>query len=46
MFLGDKKIIHKRNVYDFMMFLGDTGGVYESMMRIGAILYMLISVNE
>ena len=25
--LGDRKFIHQRQVYDFMAFLGDSGGV-------------------
>ena len=45
-FLGDKQIIHQRNVYDFMMFLGDAGGVYGSMMLIGSVLSLIISANE
>ena len=29
-----------------MMFLGDAGGVYGSMILIGSVLHMLISANE
>ena len=46
LFLGDKQFIHKRNVYDFMMFLGDAGGVYGSMIIIGSVLHILFSANE
>ena len=42
-FLGDKKIYHSRKVYDFMAFLGDAGGTYESMMLIGTFLHFCLS---
>ena len=45
-FQGEKKIIHKRRVYDFMAFLGDAGGIYGSMMIIGAILNFCLTDNE
>ena len=32
---GEKYIIHKRQVYNLMDFLGDAGGVYGSMMIVG-----------
>ena len=44
--LGDKKVIHQRQVYDFMAFLGDAGGVSGSMMLIGAVLHFFLSFDE
>ena len=44
--LGDKKFIHQREVYDFMAFLGDVGGIYGSMMLIGAVLHFCLSFDE
>ena len=44
-YLGDRVYIHKRNVYDFMMFLGDSGGIYEAMMLIGTALHLLMTAN-
>ena len=45
-FLGDKKFIHIRQVYDIMALLGDAGGIYGSMMLIGAVLHFCLSFNE
>ena len=45
-FLGDKKFIHQRQVYDFMAFLGDAGGIYGSMMLIGAVFHFCLSFDE
>ena len=42
-YLGDKKFYHQRKVYDFMAFLGDAGGTYESMMLIGTFLHFCLS---
>ena len=44
--LGDKKFIHQRQVYDIMAFLGDAGGIYGSMMLIGAVLHFCLSFDE
>ena len=44
--LGNKKFIHQREVYDFMAFLGDVGGIYGSMMLIGAVLHFCLSFDE
>ena len=44
--LGDKKFIHQRQVYDFMAFLGDAGGIYGSMMLIGAVVHFCLSFDE
>ena len=44
--LGSKKFIQFRQVYDFMGFLGDVGGIYGSMKIIGAVLHFCISFNE
>lgn len=44
-YLGDRVYIHKRNVYDFLEFLGDSGGMYESMMIFGTAVHLLISAN-
>ena len=44
--LGDKKFIHQRQVYDFMAFLGDVGGIYGSMMLIGAVVHFCLSFDE
>ena len=44
--LGSKKIIQFRQVYDFMGFLGDAGGIYGSMMIIGSVLHFCLSFNE
>lgn len=38
-YLGDKKFYHQRQVYDFMAFLGDAGGIYGSMMLIGTVIH-------
>ena len=38
-FLGDKKFYHQRNVYDYMAFLGDLGGIAESMFFIGIFVH-------
>ena len=43
---GDKKFIHQRQVYDFMAFLGDAGGIYGSMMLIGAVFHFCLSFDE
>ena len=45
-FLGDKNFIHKRRIYDTMNFLGDAGGIYGSMMFIGAVLHFFLSFSE
>ena len=45
-YLGDRVFIHSRNSYDFMMLLGDAGGIYGSMMLIGTVLHLFISANE
>ena len=34
-YLGEQHVIHQRKVYDSMQFLGDTGGIFGSMMLIG-----------
>ena len=44
--LGEKFIIHKRQVYNSMDFLGDAGGVFGSMMIIGQVLHYLTVSNE
>jgi len=44
--LGEKLIIHKRQVYNSLDFLGDAGGVFGSMMLIGKVLHYLIVSNE
>ena len=44
--MGDKKFIHQRQVYDFMALLGDAGGIYGSMMLIGAVLHFCLSFDE
>ena len=46
LFLGDKKFIHERQVYDFMAFLGDAGGIQGSMMLIGATIHFFLSFDE
>ena len=33
--LGEKYFIHKRQVYNIMDFLGETGGIFGSMLVIG-----------
>ena len=45
-FIGNKKFIHQRQVYDFMAFLGDAGGVHGSMMLIGAVFHFCLSKDE
>ena len=45
-FLGDKKFIHKRKVYDLLNFSGDAGGIYSAMMFVGAVLHYCLSYKE
>ena len=44
--LGEKYFIHKRQVYNFMDFLGDAGGILGSMTIIGSTLHYLFVRNE
>ena len=44
--LSSKKIIHKRQTYSYLDFLGDAGGMYESVFIIGGFLNLLISANS
>jgi hypothetical protein len=44
--LGTKKVVQIRRVYDTMDFLGDTGGIFGSMVLLGSALHFMLSQNE
>lgn len=41
-----KLVIHQRKSYGFLEFLGDAGGIYESVYIIGSVLHVLLSSNS
>ena len=45
-FLGEKNIIHQRQVYSSLDLLEDAGGIFGAMMLIGIVLHYFISKNE
>ena len=44
-YLSTKRVIQNRRVYSFLDFLGDTGGLYESIFLIGNFIHLVFSFN-
>ena len=43
--LGEQHLIHNRRVYEFMILLGDLGGLFGSLIFIGAVFHALTVDN-
>ena len=44
-FVDSERRIHKRTTYSILDFLGDCGGVYESVFLLGSFVHMIFSID-